>query len=508
MNCTVMDKKNFFVFFLPAILVIGFVLRFWNIHQSFWWDELWSTLPYAGASSAWETVSSLGYYFNNHILYSLLCRLSLQFFGQAELTARLPALLMGLLGIVLLFQLGKNLVGTLPALLACFLLAVSAFHIEHSTEARGYSGFALFSFIASYYYLKALRSNTASAWALYSLFTVLGFYTHVCMVLVSLSQFFFWVLLSTGKKLGLKTDIETKALKKYLFSTAAAAITTLILYCPILLTFISNMGKVKICSVNRLPFIQNLLSCNFPGILSMQGCFFYAAVLFMGVLFLFKKDALLCLYIIVLLLLPVSLYLFINPMFAFERYFIFALPFSLMLVSCGIIGLGDCISKNRPYKAVVMLLLILALISGNAPYIYTTVTQDRQNYREAVQYVEKEIKSSPGHEDVFVFSIGQAGEHFTYYAGIPIYRPASFDELMVLLRDKKQAWCLITAWLPSIRPPYEDRALYAELPEHEKIYAYVMHNFTLKKEFYSRFPTKVYMLKIPQGLTVFSSLPS
>ncbi|MCK7467607.1 MAG: glycosyltransferase family 39 protein [Desulfosudis oleivorans] len=96
-------------------------------------------------------MSKLGYYFNNHVLYSLLCRISIKAFGETELTARLPALLLGMSCIFSLFIVGKHLFDEQSGLLASFLLAISAFHIDHSSEARGYAGISalLASFVLS-----------------------------------------------------------------------------------------------------------------------------------------------------------------------------------------------------------------------------------------------------------------------------------------------------------------------------------------------------------------------
>ena len=70
-----------------------------------------------------------------------------------------------------------------------------------------------------------------------------------------------------------------------------------------------------------------------------------------------------------------------------------------------------------------------------------------------------------------MFSIGYAGEHFRYYAtGISIATFENLDELSAVLKGTKHAWCLITAWLPELRPGYEDQALYAERPGHMEIY--------------------------------------
>ena len=68
----VKDKGS--VSLIVGALLTGCVLRCWNINQSLWWDEIWSTMTYVKADSLWDAVSSLGYYFNNHIFYSLLAR--------------------------------------------------------------------------------------------------------------------------------------------------------------------------------------------------------------------------------------------------------------------------------------------------------------------------------------------------------------------------------------------------------------------------------------------------
>jgi len=109
-------------------------------------------MTYVRAKSLWDVASSLGYYFNNHMLYSLLARAAVQGFGESEFVARLPALIMGLLGISALFRFGKTYLGSESGVVAAFLLALSAFHIDHSSEARGYAGLALFSILSSFYF--------------------------------------------------------------------------------------------------------------------------------------------------------------------------------------------------------------------------------------------------------------------------------------------------------------------------------------------------------------------
>ena len=99
-------------------------------------------------------------------------------------------------------------------------------------------------------------------------------------------------------------------------------------------------------------------------------------------------------------------------------------------------------------------------------------------------------------EKGLLFAIGYAGEHFRYYAsGKTIATPETPDELTELMRGKEQICCLVTAWLPDIRPPYEDERLYSEQPEQTELYNYVKKQFVLKKTFLSRYPVEVYCLE-------------
>ena len=479
-------------FFLVLSVLIGCVLRCWNINQSFWWDEIWGTIAYAKASSLWQVVSSLGYYFNNHIFYSLLSRGSIKILGESEVALRLPALVMGLLGIVMLFQFGKSFLGASSGIIASLLLAISVFHIEHSSEARGYSALALFSILSSFYFLKGLKTNELRSWTLFILSTVLGFYSHVFMIAVSISQCCCALFFMVGGKWGFrKIGINPKAFKNFSLSLFFAAITTMFIYSPVLSAFLGNMGKVRLVHVNRIPFLLSLFNSFLPGIQTGFGMSIYGILLLSGIYGIFRKDRVLFFYLLLLSLLPVSLYLLVNPMFVFERYFIFALPFVLLIVSDGMLGLAG-ICKGMYQKAFIFFLMLL-LIWLQVPSIYKIMTQDHQNYREAVRYVESETE---GRKEDLVFSIGYAGEHFRYYSKVNLIQtPETFDEFSKIIEGKKRIWCLITAWLPDIRPPHEDKTLYSERAGQVEIYNYVKKNFRRAKHFLSKYPVDVYYLE-------------
>ena len=269
---------------VACILLLAGILRCWNLNQSFWWDEIWSTMPYATSSSLWQTVSSLGYYFNNHLLYSLLARFSIKLLGENEIAARLPAVIMGLAAVAALFVTGKKFLGIGSAILGALLLAVSAFHIDHTSEARGYSGLALFSLLSSYYFLNGLRTNSLAPWLLFVLFTILGVYTHPFMLAVCFAQFLCAVLFfAAGKSGARRIAVPFPVLRSVVLSLLSAAIVTLALYAPVLADYVHNLGKVRIVTVTRWPFIISLFSSWCPGIERPLGSIVYGALFCGGI---------------------------------------------------------------------------------------------------------------------------------------------------------------------------------------------------------------------------------
>ncbi len=487
MNASHTGDRNSVLLFAFALLA-GCVLRCWNITQSFWWDEIWSTLPYAKAHSVWRIFTDLGYYFNNHLLNSLLVRYTIKVFGESEFTARLPAVIMGLLAIIAVFYFGKKFLGAPCAGIAALLLAVAPFHIDHSTEARGYSGLALFSILSSLYFLMGVKEDKARWWILFACFTVLGFCSHIFMAAVALSQFFTTLLLAVMGRRG-RSHSYAPALRNTVVSLMGAGVITLLIYSPLLSAFLENLGKVRLVGVNRAPFVESLVTLFlFPGITGLAGVIFYGVLLCLGMYAVLRRDPVLFVYLLVLFVLPLSLYLLINPMFVFERYFIFVLPFALLVLGRGIVAMAGGLRPR--FRTAVAIALIAALFYLQFPALAATISRDRQDYRESVRYVEEQVRGRAGD---LVFSLGYAGEHFRYYArNITIYTPETVDELSALMEGEQRAWCLITAWLPDIRPPYEDEMLYAERPGQVDIYNYVKAHFVLKKHFASKYAVDVY----------------
>lgn len=493
------ERKSVSIYYLmlAAVVALALFLRCLNINQGLWWDEIWSTMEYATASSWWYTISRLGFYFNNHPLYSIACRISIAVFGGSELSVRLPALIMGVATLPVLYILARPLTGTVPALLATFLLAISSFHIDHSTEARGYSGMLFFAMLATLFFFKALRKGTVRIWSFFIVCTFFGFYCHVYMAQVPFVQVLCCVLLLVEQ--ALRRDhvrlLYHGALKHLVLALAVGALVTLAAYAPMLRFFIANAAKVSFFNVDRLPFVAEMYETILPGFSTLPGMLLYSVLTVCGLLYLRRRSTALFIFTILICNVPLLMYLQLNPMFVFKRYFLPALPFVLLTLGCGMEWIARACRLSGLARAVFFIVVLSAIVFFQWPATRQITFENRQHYREAVAFVESRTVET----ESLVFAIGYAGQHFSYYAKNSVFVPETFADFKQEAGSGREVWCLITAWLPELRPAHEPELLYSEDPQQQMIYDYVKANFQLSKQFPARYPTYVYHLPSQPG---------
>ena len=154
--------------------------------DSFWWDEL-ASVVYSGADWqafwSWELQSeSL-----NLVLYYLILRPWL-YLGESEFAVRSLSVIFGVLTVIAVFVLGKRLFDLRTGLIAALILAVHAFHIQFSQEARGYSLLTLLVTLSSLFFLKSIERPSWGNWAGYALTSALAGYSHFFGLLVLLAH--------------------------------------------------------------------------------------------------------------------------------------------------------------------------------------------------------------------------------------------------------------------------------------------------------------------------------
>lgn len=150
---------------LVAISAGALALRLYHINGDLWLDEITPILDY-GQMSALEV---FGTYFrsNNHLLNTLLGKAAMAVFGEAEWVVRIPAVAFGVATVPAVYWLCRMVMSRRGSLGVALLLAVSYHHIFFSQNARGYTGYILFSLLATGLLARALADDRPVLWALY-----------------------------------------------------------------------------------------------------------------------------------------------------------------------------------------------------------------------------------------------------------------------------------------------------------------------------------------------------
>ncbi|MBI3361921.1 MAG: glycosyltransferase family 39 protein [Chloroflexi bacterium] len=147
---------------LTPILLLAFFLRLFLIHsRPLWYDEafsvlfaerglramLYGTLTTVGGAAAEE----------HPLVYYTALDGWMRLAGQSPLSVRLLSTFAGVLTIVLLFDVGRQMFGARSGLVAAGLAAVSPFHVYYSEEARMYAVMALGAVLTVWFLIRATR---------------------------------------------------------------------------------------------------------------------------------------------------------------------------------------------------------------------------------------------------------------------------------------------------------------------------------------------------------------
>lgn len=157
--------------------LLALLVRVPLMTQSLWYDEIAAYLGY-GVHGPGVAVGN--YYTQaNHVFQSLLTSVVTGVLGANEFTLRLPSLVIGLVGIVAAWFLGREAAGPRTGIAMAFVTALMPIAALESAEARGYAFMAYYATLATATLLWAKRTRGGVAWAEYALVVALGCWSHL-----------------------------------------------------------------------------------------------------------------------------------------------------------------------------------------------------------------------------------------------------------------------------------------------------------------------------------------
>lgn len=169
------------------ILLLGIILRLHNLGvAALWYDEAWRALIVS--SDHWmESLKVI--LCPLPLLFILIPRMITDIFGNTEFCLRIMVALSGILALIFLYLIVIRLAGTIPAIIALFMMSLQPEFIYYSRIFKQYSFDILFTLILLYlterFYDK--DNNFSFKWAeyiLFSFFILIGIYFSFILILI------------------------------------------------------------------------------------------------------------------------------------------------------------------------------------------------------------------------------------------------------------------------------------------------------------------------------------
>ncbi len=295
------------------------------------------------------------------------------------------------------------------ALFSSLLIALNSFQIQFAMEARMFTLGLFLVVISSFFLLKALKTKKIYWWILYSISAICGIYTHYYIFFSLFGQMLF-VLYYTLKESQFHFSNWLK--DKNLRLTFTSSIIMVISYLPWLPTFFKQFSQVE-----QSYWIPPMSASSIPSTLLKMASggsvdpfkFWYLLVVtvitVLGILFFcFKKMKkpnfwlFLSLFIVpftgaVLFSLKRSIYL--------DRYFIFTLPFYLVLITGSIISIKNKYVKNT----LIFMAIIGTMVSFPLRWKYHHI-DEKPGMAKIANYLNEQVGPS---DKIFV------GSSFVYF---------------------------------------------------------------------------------------------
>ncbi len=349
-------------YYFLVILLIGICNRLYYIGQPMKYDESFTFLNYINQPNPirtiWYSVA------NNHVLSTILIKLSTIIFGNELFSIRLPAFIAGVGCILVTYLICKQL--NQNGFLAGISVAISPYLISFSANARGYTLLTLFTLILFGIALSFRKSSTPSLLFSSSTISSLGMLVMPTMIM-PIFGIYLWLILCLYKS---KKDL-IKLFKKVIFPCVTlTALFTLILYSPVFLvsggiSAVTNGYGIKSIGLESFihklyPSIIKAISTLSSGMPSYVMTLFFLLIILGLYNFLKRSDIELFLFLPILLLSSFTIIIF-KQVIPPERTWVFLIPFLCITADSGFsLILSTLNSTNR--KRIIAIIFVISII--------------------------------------------------------------------------------------------------------------------------------------------------
>ena len=370
-----MKKKTWI--WLIIILVLAGCLRFYQINnESLWYDEGYTLETISKDKGMWDMLRQRD---NTPPLYYFSLKYWSSKFGFTEFGMRSFSTIFGILSVLLIFLIGKNLFNEERGLFISILMAVELSQIMISQEARVYSFFIFTVLLASYFFVKAKDNNWY--WMGYFISAFIMLNTHFFSIFIMAIHIIFFLWYSF--KIKIITFIEILA---GLFILTAPFYVA---YTPIINNIINFFSEqYPLFGINALYIVMPIAGIILL-IIFLLGKDFFENIVTNLTLFAFFLAGIILTY-------PLLLgYLVATPAF-YIRYTIWIYPLLYIYL-----GMNIWRFKGGKYLLTVFIAVLLS-----ASFLFYYSIDNKEQWKDAVRYID---------DGVVLVIDGDAKPIFEYY---------------------------------------------------------------------------------------------
>ena len=415
---------------LLLITLLGLVLRLVQLNfQPLWWDEGYSVFF---ATRDFGTMLARTAIDIHPPLYYALMQAWIIAFGKSDVALRMMSVVIGISAIPLVYLVARELFNARVGIVAAFLIAIAPIQIYYSQELRMYGLVTTLALASVALQLKMLtadgRQRTMPVRVAFIILTALALYTQYFAAFFIAAQ----IAVILYLKFRAQWQIDLRAWVMTYLAVGAVYLPWLLYAGPKLFVYVTN--KVGIEQYSRLDpltyLIQHLTAFSIGHVSEWTwlawGAIVFVAIGVMGLLAARNyqvgegnsqfaiRNSLSAIYLFI----PLAFGFFVNLVYTFhplryERLLLFAAPFFLIYVACGIVALYE---REHPL-GILAGATVFALCAVSLFDFYTVPRYADEDYRPLIQEMEKMASEN---DLVYALYPWQIGYLETYYRGAPL----------------------------------------------------------------------------------------
>jgi mannosyltransferase len=400
------NNKEILLLILVLIVVTGFEFSI-LIKIALWHDEAFSAL--LPRYDFKEMIYRAGLDVHPPLYYILLKGWD-ALFGDSLFSLRFFSVFFGILAVIIFFFFTKEILKDKKfALFATVLLMINSFFIQFVTEARMFPLGIFLVVLSSFFLLKSLNSKKWHWWFLYVISVSAGIYTHYYIIFSVLAQGIFliyWILKES--KLNLISWLKNKNFQFGL----GAYLLVILSFLPWLKTFLFQNSQIQesywIPPINIWSFPATFLKLTTGGGIDATRFWYILAALMVLVIFAFiyalkkiEQPSKWLVFLLIIIPFSGAIAFSLKTSIYLDRYFIFTLPFYLILMAGAI-----WLIRNKKARNILIAIAILgSLIAFPVRWVRLQV-EKKPGMAAAANYLNQEVKPS---EKIYV------GSSFVYF---------------------------------------------------------------------------------------------